>query len=84
MVFLNLSLDMEHKDSGSAGISFQSVNLPNHYIRHTDYELWLPKPDGSTLFKRDATFVKPKDLKNNLSAVPIDEETRLNPVPPEP
>ena len=53
-------------------------------IRHTNYELWLAKPDGSALFKRDATFIKSRDLKNHPPAVMIDEGTRLNPVSPEP
>ena len=43
---------------GLAGqcISFRSVNYPDSYIRHRNFELWLDVPDGTELFRRDATF----------------------------
>ena len=37
-------------------ISFQSVNYPDSYLRHQNYRLKLAEPDGSQLFKEDATF----------------------------
>ena len=36
--------------------SLQSVNYPDRFIRHEDYQLWLDPNDGSDLFKNDATF----------------------------
>jgi hypothetical protein len=36
--------------------SFRSVNNPDRYIRHRNFELWLDVPDGTDLFRRDATF----------------------------
>lgn len=43
---------------GLAGhcISFKSVNYPDRFIRHRNFELWLDVPDGSDLFRKDATF----------------------------
>lgn len=40
----------------SAGVSFQSVNFPNMYLRHDSYALVLGTNDGTSLFKADATF----------------------------
>ena len=39
-----------------AGVSFQSVNFPNMYLRHSFYELVLNTNDNTTVFKADATF----------------------------
>jgi hypothetical protein len=39
-----------------AGLTFESVNLPGHYLRHTGYVLVLAPPDGSATFAADATF----------------------------
>jgi hypothetical protein len=41
----------------SAGISFESVNVPGHFIRHRDFHLFL-EPANSDLARRDATFIK--------------------------
>ena len=43
---------------GLAGkcISFRSVNYPDRYIRHRNFELWIDVPDKSQLFTLDATF----------------------------
>jgi alpha-L-arabinofuranosidase B-like protein len=43
---------------GLAGkcISFRSVNYPDRYIRHRNFELWIDVPDKSKLFTLDATF----------------------------
>lgn len=45
---------------GLAGqcISFRSVNYPDRYIRHRNFELWLDVLDNTDLFRRDATFCK--------------------------
>jgi len=37
-------------------VSFESVNYPDHFIRHKDGELWVEKNDGTALFAKDATF----------------------------
>jgi GH43 family beta-xylosidase len=49
----------------SAGVSFQSVNYPNCYLRHRNGEIWLDTNDGSQLFKDDATFYKRPGLANS-------------------
>ncbi len=41
----------------SAG-SFQSVNYPDRYLRHYNFQLELDPNDGTTAFKQDATFYK--------------------------
>ena len=35
---------------------FESVNFPNHYIRHQNFELWLARTDRSQLFLLDSLF----------------------------
>ncbi|KAF8283229.1 alpha-L-arabinofuranosidase B, partial [Clavulina sp. PMI_390] len=40
----------------SACFSFQSVDTPGSYIRHSGFELYLGTNDGTQLFHEDATF----------------------------
>src|SRR5690606_35540599 len=40
----------------AAGVSFESVNRPGRYLRHSGYALRLDPDDGSSLFRADATF----------------------------
>jgi hypothetical protein len=43
--------------NGAAGyVSFESVNHPGQYLRHSNFELVLARDDGTALFDRDATF----------------------------
>ncbi|GAA3834629.1 hypothetical protein GCM10022226_65120 [Sphaerisporangium flaviroseum] len=42
----------------SAGVSFQSVNYPGMYLRHSNYALVLATNDGTTVFRSDATFYR--------------------------
>jgi hypothetical protein len=37
-------------------VSFQSRDDPGRYLRHASFRLWSDTNDGSTQFKRDATF----------------------------
>lgn len=37
-------------------ISFQSLNYPDHYIRHKNYELWSDVYESSDLYKHDSSF----------------------------
>ncbi len=37
-------------------VSFEARDDPGRYLRHGAYQLWSDKSDGSTLFKKDATF----------------------------
>lgn len=39
-------------------VSFQSVNNPNYYLRHSNSSVVLNQNDNSDLFKQDATFYK--------------------------
>merc|ERR1712232_1473898 len=36
--------------------SFRSVNFPDHFLRHKNFELWLDERDDSELFNKDTTF----------------------------
>ncbi|MBT0773275.1 AbfB domain-containing protein [Kineosporia sp. J2-2] len=49
----------------SSGISFQSVNIANHYLRHSDYSLVLAANDGTSLFAGDATFHRTAGLADS-------------------
>merc|ERR1712178_390295 len=41
---------------GYGYFSFRSVNYPDRYLRHKNFELWLDENDGSDLFDQDTTF----------------------------
>ena len=69
--------------ANSGAISFESVNFPKHYIRHSNFELWLGKSDGSQLFKKDATFIISPPLTVYPPSGPIDKGTNLIPAEPE-
>ena len=60
-----------------------SFNLPGHYIRHWNFELWIARSDGSALFKKDATFLMSPPLTTHAPDVIIDEGTNLVPADPE-
>ncbi|GAA1653188.1 family 43 glycosylhydrolase [Catellatospora bangladeshensis] len=42
--------------TGSGTVSLESANFPGYYLRHKNFELWVERSDGSTLFRNDATF----------------------------
>ncbi len=56
-----------------AGVSFESVNLPRHFLRHRDFHLSL-EHESSPNLAADATFFR------EAVAVPIDHGTALTPV----
>ena len=39
-----------------AGVSFQSVNFPTRYLRHSNFAIVLNTNDNSAIFRADATF----------------------------
>jgi hypothetical protein len=39
-----------------AGVSFESVNLPGRFLRHSGYAMRLDANDNTTQFAADATF----------------------------
>lgn len=62
-----ITSDLDKRDSAfkivpgladSRYISFESVNHPGYYFRHSGFRLRLQKSDGSAQFKKDATFKK--------------------------
>ncbi|GAA3747794.1 glycoside hydrolase family 43 protein [Salinactinospora qingdaonensis] len=40
----------------TAALSFESLNYPGYYLRHSDYALVLEQDDGSATFAADATY----------------------------
>jgi GH43 family beta-xylosidase len=44
--------------AGSGTVSLESANNPGHYLRHTNFEVWLDRSDGSALFRNDASFLQ--------------------------
>ncbi|MET9508777.1 glycoside hydrolase family 43 protein [Streptomyces flavidovirens] len=42
--------------AGSGTVSFESVNFPGHFLRHSDFDFRLAYNDGTTAFAEDATF----------------------------
>jgi hypothetical protein len=51
-----------------AGVSFQSVNLPGSYLRHTNYALRLDPNDDTATFRADATFYRTAGLADGAWA----------------
>ncbi|HYH03354.1 MAG TPA: AbfB domain-containing protein, partial [Bacillota bacterium] len=49
----------------SACVSFESVNYPGYYLRHSGYIVYLNQNDGSATFKADATFREVSGLKDS-------------------
>ena len=47
-------------------VSFEAVNVPGHFIRHQNFELWIAPNDGSNLFQEDATFRQAMDYLGHL------------------
>ncbi|GIJ32712.1 glycoside hydrolase family 43 protein [Verrucosispora sp. WMMD703] len=48
----------------AAGVSFESVNYPGHYLRHYGFDFVLAANDGSSVFAADATFRQVAGLGN--------------------
>lgn len=56
--------ELDKKDSSfvmrpglaGAGLSFESVNFPGHFLRHANGQIRLAKNETSDQFKKDATF----------------------------
>ncbi|GAB4004957.1 hypothetical protein GCM10029992_51420 [Glycomyces albus] len=46
----------------SAGVSFESVNFPGYYLRHSYFDLKLEADDGTSPFAADATFHRESGL----------------------
>ncbi|GHH75360.1 glycoside hydrolase family 43 protein [Promicromonospora soli] len=42
--------------AGTGTVSFESVNMPGHFLRHANYDFQLVYNDGSSQFAADATF----------------------------
>ncbi|WP_232537749.1 glycoside hydrolase family 43 protein [Cystobacter fuscus] len=49
---------------GSSAVSFESVNLPGYFLKHSNYVLVLARDDGTDQFKQDATFRDVAGLAN--------------------
>ena len=53
-------------------MSFEAVNVPGHFIRHQNFELWIARNDGTDLFQADATFRQATDYVSHLKPpVPV-------------
>ncbi|MDI5941411.1 MULTISPECIES: glycoside hydrolase family 43 protein [Micromonospora] len=48
-----------------AGVSFESVNQPGRYLRHSNYSMVLAANDNSAIFRADATFYRVAGLANS-------------------
>lgn len=42
--------------AGTGTVSFESVNMPGYFLRHSNYDFQLAYNDGTTQFAADATF----------------------------
>ncbi|GAA4702949.1 hypothetical protein Prum_025110 [Phytohabitans rumicis] len=54
--------------AGSGTVSLESTNYPGYYLRHKNYEMWVERSDGSTLFRNDASFYRRAGLADSAAA----------------
>lgn len=55
-------------NSASGFVSFESLNYPGYFLRHTNYDFVLAANDGTAQFRADATFQRVSGL-SDASAV---------------
>ncbi|MFE5212558.1 glycoside hydrolase family 43 protein [Streptomyces sp. NPDC056600] len=51
--------------ASSSGVSFESVNYPGNYLRHSNYAVRLDPDDGTATFRADATFQRTAGLADS-------------------
>jgi hypothetical protein len=52
--------------NGESGqFSFESVNYPNYFLRHRNFELHIDEDDNSDLFNADASWIPRKSLTSS-------------------
>jgi hypothetical protein len=57
-------------NNGRSGyISFESVNFPNHFLRHAGFRIWLHYRDGSGIYNEDSSFKPVPALNKDLTMV---------------
>ncbi|WP_395510284.1 AbfB domain-containing protein [Streptomyces racemochromogenes] len=54
-----------NRTSAPSGISFRSYNIPECFIRHSNFELWLGKAEFTDQYALDASFNVRKALLPN-------------------
>ncbi|MER7727452.1 family 43 glycosylhydrolase [Streptomyces sp. NPDC096323] len=42
--------------AGGGTVSLEAANFPGFFLRHKNYEVWLERNDGTTLFRGDASW----------------------------
>jgi len=55
-------------------VSFESVNFPGHFLRHSGFQIYLARKDGSDIFNKDSTFQPIKNgnvMGASLFTVPL-------------
>jgi hypothetical protein len=43
--------------AGGQAVSFESANLPGHFLLHRNFELFIGPNDGTAIYRTDTTFV---------------------------
>ncbi|MFI6733306.1 family 43 glycosylhydrolase [Nonomuraea sp. NPDC050451] len=51
--------------SGAGTVSLESTNFPGYYLRHRNFEAWVERRDGTSLFDADASFVRRTGLSGS-------------------
>ncbi len=44
--------------AGSGTVSLESANFPGYFLRHKNFEVWVERNDGSSVFRSDASFLR--------------------------
>lgn len=53
-------------DEAGGRVSFESIDQPGHFLRHSSYRAVLHGDDGSALFRADATFLPVAGLGHSM------------------
>ena len=51
--------------AGGNTVSLESTNFPGYYLRHSNWEVWVEKNDGSSTYRADASFAQRAGLSNS-------------------
>ncbi|WP_246001702.1 family 43 glycosylhydrolase [Allorhizocola rhizosphaerae] len=51
--------------AGSGTVSLESANFPGYFLRHKNFELWVERNDGSSVFRSDASFFRRAGLADS-------------------
>ncbi|MFB9358406.1 family 43 glycosylhydrolase [Actinoplanes nipponensis] len=55
--------------AGNGSVSLESTNFPGYYLRHSAFEGWVRRDDGTAAFRADASFTRRAGLTGGAGTV---------------